>query len=37
MGENKNSNVENKMKFDIVIKNGRVIDGAGNPWYKADN
>lgn len=22
--------------FDIVIKGGRVIDGSGNPWYKAD-
>jgi len=24
------------MSFDIVIKNGKVIDGAGNPWYRAD-
>ncbi|NHJ32279.1 MAG: D-aminoacylase [Asgard group archaeon] len=24
------------MEFDIVIKNGRVIDGSGNPWFKAD-
>ena len=23
-------------KFDIIIKDGRVIDGTGNPWYKAD-
>jgi len=22
--------------FDIVIKNGRIIDGTGNPWFKAD-
>ncbi len=22
--------------FDLIIKNGRVIDGAGNPWYRAD-
>jgi len=22
--------------FDIIIKNGHVVDGAGNPWYKAD-
>ncbi|MQF64726.1 D-aminoacylase [SAR202 cluster bacterium AC-409-J13_OGT_754m] len=21
---------------DVVIKNGRIIDGSGNPWYKAD-
>jgi N-acyl-D-amino-acid deacylase len=24
------------MDFDIVIENGKVIDGAGNPWYRAD-
>ena len=23
-------------KYDVVIANGRVIDGTGNPWYKAD-
>lgn len=23
-------------QFDIVIKNGHVLDGAGNPWYAAD-
>lgn len=22
--------------YDIIIKNGRVIDGTGNPWFKAD-
>jgi N-acyl-D-amino-acid deacylase len=22
--------------YDLVIKNGRVIDGSGNPWYYAD-
>ena len=22
--------------YDIVIRGGKVIDGAGNPWYKAD-
>ncbi len=22
--------------YDIIIRNGRVIDGAGNPWYQAD-
>jgi len=22
--------------FDYVIKNGRIVDGTGNPWYKAD-
>lgn len=24
------------MTFDVVIKNGRVIDGTGNTWFKAD-
>ena len=23
-------------RFDILIKNGRVVDGAGNPWWQAD-
>ncbi|WP_345248660.1 D-aminoacylase [Nibrella saemangeumensis] len=23
-------------QYDVLIKNGRVIDGAGNPWYHAD-
>src|SRR5262245_61653699 len=22
--------------FDLVIENGRVIDGTGSPWYSAD-
>lgn len=22
--------------FDIVIRNGRLLDGTGNPWYRAD-
>jgi len=22
--------------FDIILKNGRVIDGSGNPWFKGD-
>jgi N-acyl-D-amino-acid deacylase len=24
------------MLFDTVIRNGRIIDGTGNPWFKAD-
>jgi len=24
------------MGFDIIIRNGRIIDGTGNPWYRAD-
>lgn len=24
------------LEFNILIKNGRVIDGTGNPWYKAN-
>ncbi|MGE0758177.1 MAG: SMP-30/gluconolactonase/LRE family protein [Pirellulaceae bacterium] len=23
-------------EFDVVIRNGRVVDGTGNPWYLAD-
>jgi N-acyl-D-amino-acid deacylase len=22
--------------FDVLIRNGRIIDGSGNPWYRAD-
>jgi N-acyl-D-amino-acid deacylase len=22
--------------FDLILKNGRVVDGSGNPWFKAD-
>ncbi len=22
--------------FDLIIRNGRVIDGSGNPWFRAD-
>ena len=22
--------------YDILIRNGRVVDGSGNPWYDAD-
>ncbi len=25
-----------KLKFDLIIKKGRVIDGTGNPWFVAD-
>ena len=24
------------MSYDILIKNGKIVDGAGNPWYYAD-
>ncbi len=24
------------MVYDILIKNGKIIDGAGNPWYRSD-
>jgi N-acyl-D-amino-acid deacylase len=23
-------------EFDLIIRNGRIIDGSGNPWYAAD-
>jgi N-acyl-D-amino-acid deacylase len=25
-----------KQKYDTVIKNGRIMDGSGNPWFSAD-
>ncbi len=25
-----------RAQFDLIIKNGRIIDGGGNPWYAAD-
>ena len=25
-----------KSEFDILIRNGSIVDGAGNPWFKAD-
>ncbi len=24
------------MKFDVLIEGGRIVDGAGNPWFRAD-
>ena len=30
-----NNSDELKM-FDVILKNGRVINGSGNPWFKAD-
>ena len=24
------------MSYDLLIENGRIIDGAGNPWFRAD-
>ena len=24
------------IKYDYIIKNGRIVDGTGNPWFKAD-
>jgi N-acyl-D-amino-acid deacylase len=23
-------------RYDLVVRNGRVVDGTGNPWYRAD-
>lgn len=24
------------MSYDLVVRNGRILDGSGNPWFKAD-
>ena len=26
----------NHLDYDLVIKDGHIVDGTGNPWYKAD-
>ena len=26
----------NAQEFDLIIRHARVIDGAGNPWFRAD-
>jgi len=26
----------NGLSYDLLIKNGRIVDGAGNPWYAGD-
>ena len=28
--------IEDDAAYDLIIRNGHVIDGTGNPWYKAD-
>jgi dihydroorotase/N-acyl-D-amino-acid deacylase len=28
--------IEEPASFDVLIKNGRIYDGSGNPWYSAD-
>jgi len=30
------SGVENIMEFDILIKDAKIVDGTGSPWYKGD-
>ena len=29
-------NAQPSQRFDVLIKNGRVMDGTGNPWFPAD-
>ncbi len=30
------SSAQAQPHYDIIIRNGRVLDGSGNPWYEAD-
>ena len=30
------SHAYSQNNYDIIISNGRVVDGSGNPWYEAD-
>ena len=30
------SHAYSQTNYDIIISNGRVVDGSGNPWYEAD-
>ena len=30
------TSAQTPQQFDILIRNGRVLDGTGNPWYRAD-
>ena len=30
------SHAYSQNSYDIIISNGRVVDGSGNPWYEAD-
>lgn len=32
----KNAETQNNEFFDLLIVNGRIVDGMGNPWYRAD-
>jgi len=28
--------IENSAKYDVIIKNGKIVDGSGNPWVSGD-
>ncbi len=32
----KSSGITRKKSYDLIIKNGFIIDGTGNPWFKGD-
>jgi len=35
-GDNQNQTLASAEGYDIIIHNGRIFDGTGNPWYQAD-
>jgi len=35
-GDSQNQTSASAESYDIIIRNGRIFDGTGNPWYQAD-
>jgi N-acyl-D-aspartate/D-glutamate deacylase len=36
MSEEEKKETTARARFDILLRNGRIMDGAGNPWFNAD-